>query len=196
MTLGYDTTVFDVNLPTTSCIIRGETTKERVQALAKTGRLASAGTVWRFLGTSVYNGEDMLRAREIARENRMRESQEKEDEEDALALRLYGEADLAYVKFKEGGSLLSKLGGDDLKDLVRFICHVEKKKGDTYLKHSSSKKKMLERIARVTPLWTKYFTPPVNEESEEEETAIDSNIENYLQNEDENFNDIIEHQTC
>ena len=86
--------------------------------MEKTGRLASAGTVWRFLGTSVYNGEDMLRAREITRENRMRESQEKEDEEDALALRLYGEANLAYVKFKEGGSLLSKLGGDDLKDLV------------------------------------------------------------------------------
>ena len=32
---------------------------------------------------------------------------------------------------------------------------------------------------------------PINEESEEKETAIDSNIEHYLQNEDENINDII-----
>jgi len=131
LTLGYDTAVFDANLPTTSCIIRGETTEERAQALAKTGRLASAGTVWRFLGTSVYNGEDMLRAREITQENRMRGNQEKDDKEDALALRLYGEVDLVYVKFKEGGSLLFELGADNLKDLVWFIYHVEKKKGDT-----------------------------------------------------------------
>ena len=106
----------------------------------------------------------------------MRESQKKEDEEDVVALKLYREADLVYVKFKDGGSFLSKLGAGCLKDLIIFICHVEKKKGNTYLKHSSSKKKMLERIARVTLLWTKYFTPPISKESEEEVTAIDSNI--------------------
>ena len=156
MTLGYNTAVFDANFPTTSCIIRGKTTEERAQALAKTGRLVSAGTVWRFLGTLVYNGKHMLRAREIAQENRTRESQEKEDEENLLALRLYGEADLAYVKFKEGGSLLSKLGGDDLKDLVRFICHVEKKKGDTYSKHSSSKKKMLNEDENINNIIEQY----------------------------------------
>ena len=48
----------------------------------------------------------------------------------------------------------------------------------------------------MTPLWMKYFTSPVNEESDEEETANNSNIEIYLQNEDENFNDIIEQQLC
>ena len=37
--------------------------------------------------------------------------------------------------------------------------------------------------------------PPINKESEEEETAIDSDITNHLQNEDENFNDIIEHHS-
>ena len=88
----------------------------------------------------------------------------------------------------------SKLGANDLKDLVGFICHVEKRKGDTCSKHSSSKQKTLERITRVTPLWMKCFMQPINEESEEKETAIDSNIAHYLQNEDENINDIIEQQ--
>ena len=32
----------------------------------------------------------------------------------------------------------------------------------------------------VKPLWIKYFTPPTNEESEEEVTAVDKNIEHYL----------------
>ena len=45
MTLGYDTAVFNANLPTTSCIIRCETTEEPAQALAKPGRMALAGTV-------------------------------------------------------------------------------------------------------------------------------------------------------
>jgi len=132
----------------------------------------------------------------------MRASQEKEDAEDAVALRLHGKADLAYVKFKEEGSLLTKLDADDLRNLVRFICHVEKKKGGTYSKHSGSKKKMLERIARVKPLWTMYFAPPTTKASEEEEQTVhgndDSNklnIEN-LQNENENINDIIGQQSC
>ena len=36
---------------------------------------------------------------------------------------------------------------------------------------------MPERILKVMPLWTKYFTSPINKESEEEEAAIDSDIE-------------------
>ena len=50
---------------------------------------------------SVYNGADMLRAQEIAKDIRMRKSQENEDKEDVLSLRLYGDADLVYIKFKE-----------------------------------------------------------------------------------------------
>jgi hypothetical protein len=66
--------------------------------------------------------------------------------------------------------LLSKLSADDLKDLVQIICHLKKQKGDTYLKRSGTKKVIPEMILRATPLWTKYFTPPINGEPEEEET--------------------------
>ena len=41
----------------------------------------------------------------------------------------------------EGGSLLRKLEIDNISNLVLFICHVEKKKGDT--------KKILEWNTRV-----------------------------------------------
>ena len=72
-----------------------------------------------------------------------------------------------HYSHTEGGSLLSKLGADDLKDLVRIICNLKKKKGDTHSKHSSSKKKMLESNLRVTPLSMKYFTPAINKDEEE-----------------------------
>ena len=63
------------------------------------------------------------------------------------------------------------LGKEPLQDIVRFLCYREKKKGDTYSKHSSSMKKMCLRISEVQPVWTKYFSPieEAEEESEEEE---------------------------
>jgi hypothetical protein len=99
--------------------------------LTETGRLVSAVTIWRFRGVLVYNSKDMLRAQEIAQEKILRKSQVNEEGEDEVALRLYEEDNLAYVKFKEGGSLLTKLDFDTIKDFVRFSCHVETKKGDT-----------------------------------------------------------------
>ena len=51
--------------------------------------------------------------------------------EDVLVLVLHAEADLAYIKFVEGGSLLTKLDVTDLRDRVRFICHIEKEQGNT-----------------------------------------------------------------
>ena len=79
----------------------------------------------------------------------MRESHEREDEEDITSLRLSRKADLAYGKFKEGGSLLTKLEFNKLRDLVGFIYHVEKTKGETYSKQNKMKKKMMEWIARA-----------------------------------------------
>ena len=52
---------------------------------------------------------------------------------------------------------------------MRFLCYVEKKVGDAYTKHSGSNKRTRERIAKVSPVWTKYFAPPEEEEEEEEE---------------------------
>ena len=149
----------------------------------------------------MYNSAELLLARKIARENKRKEQQDRADEEEEVSMRLLEKADQAYLRFKDGGSLLTKLGTDDLKDLVWFLCHVKKTKGDTFSKHSGSKKKMRERIAGSEPLWTSYFASSVAEETEEEPTinaddAVDETDFENLQNEMENINDIIEQQSC
>ena len=104
-------------------------------------------------------------------------------------------------RFKDNDSLFTKIGTDDLKHLVRFLCYVKKTKGDTFSKHSGNKKKMQEWIAGGEPLWTSYFASPVAKETDEEPAesgSEKSNIKHYLdnENENENINDIIEHQGC
>ena len=155
--LVFDTSVFDASLPTTSCIIRGQTVEERAEALAKSGKVASAGNVWRFLGSMMYNSEEMLLARKIAREIRANERRERESAQADAETALLEKAEGVYQTFREKGSVLTALSAEDLKHLVRFVCHIKKKKGDTFSKHSGSKKKMQERLAAVEPSWTKYF---------------------------------------
>ena len=84
---------------------------------------------------------------------------------------LFEKAGQAYLVFNEGGMLLIKLNKTELQDIVRFLCSVEKTKGDTYLKHSGGTKNMRERIAMVQPVWTTYFAPLTKEE---EEPAVNS----------------------
>ena len=176
---GFEVSVFDATLPTTSCSLRGETMEERARQLAKSGRVASAGAMFRFLGTMMYNSEDMLLARKIAREEKEKEVQEKDDAEENHAIDLFEKSDQAFMHFRDSGSLLSNIGKEPLQDIVRFICHQEKKKGDTYSKYSGSMKKMRERIAEVQPVWTKYFSPlsSEGEESEDAEEESESNEE-------------------
>ena len=71
--------------------------------------------------------------------------------------------------FRENGSLLMNLGKEPLQDIVRFLCYHEKKKGDTYTKHSSIMKRMRLRISEVQPVWTKYFRPIKEDEESDEE---------------------------
>ena len=65
--------------------------------------------------------------------------------------------------------MLARLDGNELKDIVRFLCHIKKTPGDTLSKHSTSKKKMQDRITSNKPLWLSYFEPIDTKESEEEE---------------------------
>ena len=87
--LDFDTAVFDATLPTTTSIIRGETEEERAEALAKTGKLASAGNMYRYLGSMMYNSKELLLARSIARENKHKEVQEREDREAEKEMALF-----------------------------------------------------------------------------------------------------------
>ena len=90
---GFNVSVFDALLPTTSGTIRGETMEERVQTLANSGRVGSVGGILCFLGTMMYNNGDMIRAREIARELKQKQKQEKDDSEDVHVLHLLKKAD-------------------------------------------------------------------------------------------------------
>ena len=68
--------MFNTILPTTTSIIRGETTEEQAQALAKTGRVVSADNVYRFLKSMMYNSAELLLAENIARESKRNEQQD------------------------------------------------------------------------------------------------------------------------
>lgn len=170
---GYDTTVFDATLPTTTAIIRGETVEERAQQLAKSGRTASAGGMFRFLGSMLYNGEELLRAREIQRENKQKDLQDKEDKEQQEMETLFEEADQVYEKFIDHDSKLSALTNADLKKLIKFICKVERKPKDAPSHHNTADK-MKKRLRECKIRWTKYFNP---DSSEEEEAESDEEVE-------------------
>ena len=72
---------------------------------------------------------------------------------------------------------------NELKDIVRFLCCVENKgKGDSFSKHSGSRKKLKERIAEVEPLWTKYFELEAEPENED-----GGRLEPIVENDDENI---------
>ena len=106
---GFDTAVFDATLPTTTSIIRGETEEERAQALAKRGKLASAGNMFCFLGNMMYNSKELILARKVARENKAKEDQVKVDKAKDREIALFRKAEEAHLVFHEKGHLLDKL---------------------------------------------------------------------------------------
>ena len=169
---GFDTAVFDATLPTTTSIIRGETAAERAEQLAKTGKVAVAGNIYRCLGSMMYNSEELLLARKIARKNKEDAERAKLDKKKEKEAALYKKAEDAYLIFHNKGHLLDKLNISELQDIVRFLCCVESKgKGDTYSSHSVNKKKLKERIAAVQPVWTKYFDVVAAAEEDEAEAG-------------------------
>ena len=153
---GFDTGVFDAVLPTTTCIIRGKTVEERARALAKTGKTAQAGGMFRYLGNMIYNGEELLRAREIQREERAKAKLQKEDEKAKEMDALFDAAEEAYFKYANGDHDMSCLRNDDLKALIRFVVRIEKKEDDNVSKHKNAPL-MKKRLAECDPCWTTYF---------------------------------------
>ena len=182
--LGFDTSVFDTNLPTTSCTIRGETVEERARALAKTGRTASAGGMFRFLGSMVYNGEELLRAREIQREEREKAEQDELDKEQEEMEKILEEADQVYQKYQEKGCDLDKLSNPDLKKLVKYICKLERKSNDAPSHHKNASM-MKKRLNEVEGCWTKYFDPVEHVSDEEGSTSSAQDVHPDTENEGE-----------
>ena len=136
------------------------------KALTNTAKLASTGNMYCYPGSMMCNSPEPLLAHKIARENKRREDQDKKDEEEEKEIALFEKTNQACLIFKEGGLLLSKLDKTRLQDTVRFLCSVEKRKEDTYSKHSRSNNQTRERITKVQPVWTKHFAPSIEEEEE------------------------------
>ena len=155
--------MFDSDLPTMTPLIRGETMEERARDLAKSGKTASAGGMFRFLGSMMYNSEEMILARKYAREAAEDERQKKEDKIDSGMAALFEKADQVYMKFVDNDSKLCRLKREELKHLVRYICKLENKSGDTFSSHNTATKLKL-RLNACKPTWTKYFMPPKDED--------------------------------
>ena len=154
--------------------------------LAKTGKTASAGNMYRYLGSMMYNSEELLLARGIARKNKEEQERQKIDKAKEKEMALYKKAEEAYVIFGEKGHLLDRLTNHELQDIARFICCVEKKgKGDSYFSHAGNKKKLKERMAEVQPVWTKYFE--LAEGEDDASGGGDAILEPIVENEEENL---------
>ena len=156
-------------------MIRGETVEERARALAKSGKTASAGGMFRFLGNMMYNGEELLLARKIQREMKEKEKQAEIDKADKVMEELFAAADRVYEKFVECDECIQGLNSNDLKALVKFIVKIENKPNDTFSKHKNVTL-LKARLAECDPSWTKYFAP-VPDDSEFESRTDDHGLE-------------------
>jgi hypothetical protein len=124
--------------------------------LAKSGRVSKAGGMFRQLGSMLYNGSEMMRAREITHQNkraRLQEAEEQEHNKEEAALE---DATEAYAKHKRG----DKLGSGNLKALVKVVVMLEnhRTKGkEGFSQYCSSKENMWKR-RRQSP-WESYLAP-------------------------------------
>ena len=175
--LGFDTTVFDAVLPTTSPIIRGETTEERATALAKTGRTASAGGIFRNLGSMVYNSEELLRARQIQRDTIAREKQDKSDASNLEMIAKWEEALLVYQSFLKRGEKLESLSSDELSTLIKYIVAEERKTNKNNKleapSHFTNIAQRIKRLKECDPVWTNHFshTQPDNDDDIDDDSS-------------------------
>ena len=90
--------------------------------------------MYRYLGSMMYNGAELLLARKIARENKEKDEQEKLDKAKEKEAALYSKAEDAYVIFCEKGHLLDQLNVPELQNIVGFLCCVEKRGKGTHFR--------------------------------------------------------------
>ena len=176
-----------------TALIRGTTMEERARDLAKTGRVASAGAVWRTLGCMVYNSEEMLRAREITREMKEQAKRDKQDKADKELEDLFDKASPVYEEYVENGECISSLGRGELQTLVKFICKIENKKNDAPSKYNNMTK-MKERLEKCEPTWTKYFMP-VEWDDDNNDVEGGNDLTQEMNDENENDNQNLQEES-
>ena len=102
MHIGFNTSVFNSVLPSTSGPIeREETDQQQAEALAKTGKTASAGAIWMSTDGDVLNSWTVLEARKIQRANWQKALDEREERNRNATEKLEEDATAIYKKFCE-----------------------------------------------------------------------------------------------
>jgi hypothetical protein len=164
--LGIDVSVFNATIPTSSGPIQRASSKEtRAQALAKTGKTSKAGPMWYNLKGMMLNGEELLRAREIQRENWEQEQQAKEEREMAEFEEAYDAACNVYDKFfDECDREIKKLNNPDLKALIKYIVPLEGREDKTRPSSYTTNAAMIKRLNDCVKPWWKYFQYPTDDE--------------------------------
>lgn len=119
----------------------------------------------------MLNGEELLRAREIQRENWEEEKQSKEEKEMAEFEEKYDLACDVYDKFfDECDREITRLNNADLKALINYIVPLEgredKKRPSSYHKNAAT---MIRRLNDCEKDWWKYFQYPTDDEESDAE---------------------------
>ena len=148
----------------------------RAQALAASGRTASAGGMFRYLGSMVYNGQEMLRAREIQRENKENARQAKVNSGLQELQTLFEEASAVYQDYSTHHDHdLDKLKNKQLEKLVKYIVKKEAKPKDAFSHHSANAAKLKKRLGDCKQQWENYFIP-VEQEGGENDENVDMEV--------------------
>ena len=139
----------------------------QAQALAKTAKTSTAGAIWLSTFGDVLNGDAVLRAREIQRENWQAKEDEREERQRNLEEELEAAASSVYQKFKEKGEKGLKV--PDLKILIKFIVAVEARDDDKNCPSKyTNKAQILQRLSECQQPWHTYFE--TNESGDESES--------------------------
>ena len=150
---GFKVDAFDAVLPTTTPLVRESTEHERAKKLAKTGKTASAGGIFRHLGSMVYNSEELLLARMYQRQWRDEEREKRAEQKSEEHRKSYSAALEVYHKHKRGDKLINL----DLQVLLKYICNKEKLNKSDCSSNYKNATKMWERLNNCKRPWTDYF---------------------------------------
>ena len=138
----------------------------QAQALAKTAKTSTAGAIWLSTFGDVLNGDAVLRAREIQRENWQAKEDARKERQKNLEEELEEAASHVYHKFKEKGE--KGLTAPELKTLIKFIVAVEARDDDKNCPSKyTNKAQILQRLSECQQPWHTYFeTSESGDESE------------------------------
>jgi hypothetical protein len=143
-------------LPTTSGPVQRQPTDQlQAEALAKTGKTASAGAIWLNTSGDVLNSWTVLEARRIQRAALQKKVDDKEQRRQEAEEEMLEDAQAVYFKFCTHGE--KKLNNADLKALVKFVVHLEGRDDKSKISQYNNRTKMLQRLQQCDVPWTNYF---------------------------------------